>query len=220
LLSKPTAFGVLLKIFLKYSREAYRTGTEKLANGSGLFGFGKRKSKSYSQELIRSQKPHSDPAAPRRGSAAQSGNSASASSNKLQLPSTSSSTNLPARKPTNLAKYEQEDWQQTASGGADQALERTRQNQQRQIYLLETRLGKSVRLQMVLGWSAVGALVFSSLFLIASFLADYRSYAPIFLIGNGVMGAIILRQLVRSRFTWKENPGETVIHGGNGDKQC
>jgi hypothetical protein len=61
---------------------------------------------------------------------------------------------------------------------------------------------------MVLGCSAVGSLVFLSLFLIPGFLADYQSNAHYFLIGNGVMGAIILWHLVEAALLGKKVQGK------------
>ncbi|HEY9683148.1 MAG TPA: AarF/UbiB family protein [Oculatellaceae cyanobacterium] len=205
LLSRPSAFGALLKIFLKYSAEAYRTSAERLTSGSGLFGFGKRKEKS-GQEIPRAQPTRST-----AQEAANKGISARPSSSEKTPPRV---TSLPAQPtatsvtPLSLPDAEPEDVPATTIDSATQALERDCQNQQRQIYLLETRLGKSVRLQMIVGWSAAGALVFSSLFLIASFLADYRSYAHLFLIGNGVMGAIILWHLVEAALLGNEIQGK------------
>jgi predicted unusual protein kinase regulating ubiquinone biosynthesis (AarF/ABC1/UbiB family) len=214
LLSKPTAFGALLKIFLKYSREAYRTGTERLTSGSGIFGFGKKRGKSHSPETQRAQpiRPKDQIQNSVTGQAPASGDLKSIKVDNSDSHSTSLSSNVGERKIVNaLSADPPEDWQNGSSGSsgsANLALERDRQNQQRQIYLLETRLEKSVRLLMVLGCSAVGSLVFSSLFLIASFLADYRSYAHYFLIGNGVMGAIILWHLVEAALLGKKVQGK------------
>jgi hypothetical protein len=91
--------------------------------------------------------------------------------------------------------------------GADQALERIRQNQQRQIYLLETDLRKSARLLTTLCWSALGTLVFCALLLVATFVPNYRPYTHYFLIGNGVMGAIILWHLVEAVLVGKRIQG-------------
>jgi hypothetical protein len=169
-----------LKIFLKYGREAYRTGTERLTSGSGLFGFGKRKGKSQEAASV---------------------NSGSFRKSFTSLQSAS-------RQSESLPKRPDEELQQSSSDSAYQAIERDRQNQQRQIYLLETRLEKSVRLHKILSRSALLALVFSSLFLIASFLGDYRSYAHYFLIGNGVMGAIILWHLVEAALLGNDVQGK------------
>jgi predicted unusual protein kinase regulating ubiquinone biosynthesis (AarF/ABC1/UbiB family) len=201
LLSKPTAFGALLKIFLKYSREAYRTGTERLTSGSGIFGFGKKRGKAHNPETQRAQQPRLKDHSPNRttGQAPIEGEIKSSKPENSDFHSTSLSNNVSGGKTSNsLTPDHPEDWQNGSSDSANLALERDRQNQQRQIYLLETRLEKSVRLLMVLGCSAVGSLVFSSLFLIPGFLADYQSNAHYFLIGNGVMGAIILWHLVEA----------------------
>ncbi len=211
LLSKPTAFGALLKIFLKYSREAYRTGTERLTSGSGIFGFGKKRIKSHNLETQRTQPIHQrEPLSNKTtGQAPAGGDFKSIKVDDSHIHSTSQSNNVGEKKSGNsLTSDPPEDWLIGSSGEANLALERDRQNQQRQIYLLETRLEKSVRLLMVLGCSAVGSLVFSSLFLIASFLADYRSYAHYFLIGNGVMGAIILWHLVEAALLGKKVQGK------------
>lgn len=205
LLSRPTAFGALLKIFLKYSAEAYRTSAERLTSGSGLFGFGKRKEKS-GQEIPRAQPTRSAAQeAANKGIGARPSGSDKTPPRVTSLPTQSTATSVT---PLSLPDSEPEDVPATTVDSATQALERDCQNQQRQIYLLETRLGKSVRLQMIVGWSAAGALVFSSLFLIASFLADYRSYAHLFLIGNGVMGAIILWHLVEAALLGNEIQGK------------
>lgn len=211
LLSKPTAFGALLKIFLKYSREAYRTGTERLTSGSGIFGFGKKRGKPHSSEILRAQQ-----SSLKDLSGNKTAGLAPAERNLKQLKvdntpshSTSNSNILVGGESSNsLTVAHPEDWQNSSSNSANQALERDRQNQQRQIYLLETRLGKSAKLLMVLGCSAVGSLVFSSLSIIASFLADYQSYAHYFLIGNGVMGAIILWHLVEAALLGKNIQGK------------
>jgi hypothetical protein len=211
LLSKPMAFGALLKIFLKYSREAYRSGTERLTSGSGIFGFGKKRGKSHNPEPQRTQPIRQKDQLPNRitGQAPTSGDLKSIKVDNSDVHSTSLSSNVGERRSGNsISSDPPEDWQTGSSGEENLALERDRQNQQRQIYLLETRLEKSVRLLMVLGCSAVGSLVFSSLFLIASFLADYRSYAHYFLIGNGVMGAIILWHLVEAALLGKKVQGK------------
>ena len=103
LLSKPTAFGALLKIFLQYSREAYRSGTEKLTNGTGIFGFGRRKSKIHSQEHPRAQQPKISPSLPSSLSSSLSSSSpgtdistsAGRKNDRSDSRSTSSSTSLP-----------------------------------------------------------------------------------------------------------------------------
>jgi hypothetical protein len=206
LLSRPTAFGALLKIFLKYSAEAYRSSAERLTSGSGLFGFGRRKEKSGQETTPRAQ--------PTRAGAHEAANRGLAprieGSEKTPPRVTSSQSPSAAisAAPQAVPDFEPEDLLTSNLESATQALERDCQNQQRQIYLLQTRLGKSVRLQMIVGWSAAGALVFSSLFLIASFLADYRSYAHLFLIGNGVMGAIILWHLVEAALLGNEIQGK------------
>jgi len=211
LLSKPTAFGALLKIFLKYSREAYRTGTERLTSGSGIFGFGKKRGKAHNPETQRAQQPRLKDHSPNRttGQAPIEGEIKSSKPENSDFHSTSLSNNVVGGKTSNsLTPDHPEDWQNGSSDSANLALERDRQNQQRQIHLLETRLGKSVRLLMVLGCSAVGSLVFLSLFLIPGFLADYQSNAHYFLIGNGVMGAIILWHLVEAALLGKKVQGK------------
>jgi hypothetical protein len=64
-----------------------------------------------------------------------------------------------------------------------------------QIYLLETKLRKSANLQVTLSLSSLSVVM---LFLLQTFLPQSGSYAVYFLIGNGVMGAIIMCHLIEA----------------------
>jgi predicted unusual protein kinase regulating ubiquinone biosynthesis (AarF/ABC1/UbiB family) len=65
-----------------------------------------------------------------------------------------------------------------------------------QLYLLETTVKRGAHQQIRLSICSLVILFLSTLICVASFLPEYRSYATYFLIGNGVMGAIIMWHLV------------------------
>ena len=77
-----------------------------------------------------------------------------------------------------------------------------------QLYLLETTVRQGAHQQLRLSAFSLVILFLSTLICVASFLPEYRSYATYFLIGNGVMGAIIMWHLVNAALLGKKFQGK------------
>ncbi|MDR3613962.1 MAG: AarF/UbiB family protein [Candidatus Obscuribacterales bacterium] len=73
-----------------------------------------------------------------------------------------------------------------------------------QLYLLKTTVKRGAHRQLRLSVYSLVILFLSTLICVASFLPEYRSYATYFLIGNGVMGAIIMWHLVDAALLGKK----------------
>ena len=220
LLREPTAFGPLLKVFFRYGQEAYRNSAAKLTAGRDIFGFGKKKSKLISHSRTDSRKTpgHGDsaPVANLRSTGAKSPaagkdeavakapsrdshGKASENQAKTIQASESNKTEVLAANEAEK-KIETRTRRSPSTSGAAEKLAQTREAAERtsahfrqQIYLLETKLKKSYAQQITL--SVCGLVVVFLLFL-ESYLPQSRSYANYFLIGNGLMGAIIMWHLV------------------------
>jgi predicted unusual protein kinase regulating ubiquinone biosynthesis (AarF/ABC1/UbiB family) len=261
LLSKPSALGPLLKVFFRYSQEAYRKGADRLTNGARILGLGKIESTAKSG-IARSPGRNLSSSTGKSGSgnrsknfarttgngkmnarAAAKGASANASAEKSnqsasRSPSrashSNSSTALPAlptlpinvplgatsspvsnngnadiqsnlpRNSLDSTKEEVAKSKLSARTTIDSVSFDDVESLREQLYLLETTVKRGAHQQLRLSAYTLVILFLSTLICIASFLPEYRSYATYFLIGNGVMGAIIMWHLVDAALLGKK----------------
>ncbi len=211
LLREPTAFGPLLKFFMHLGKEAYRNnaakwqgaqkmlklGAEKQRPNNGLVTTGRalpdrqRAKKKTDAELTEPAAAKPDPS--KNGAKAAPGRPDDRDGDTQKATDITLTKANKSRR--SVALSQESSLPEAKAAGNRHAVDQNDQTGRQQLYFLETKLTKSLRLQVTLSISSLSVIM---LFLLQTFLPGSGSYATYFLIGNGVMGAIIMWHLVEA----------------------